>query len=144
MKQLAENASMYGAVLENISESTVRTAISYYGKKYSFEKVLSWIDRLADNLAAEYSIGKGKCVTLCMPNSPAALLFYYAANKLGAIVNLVHPFLPPEKLKESVRRTDSCLLLVYDLYKCGSYDFGVPTDGQRQLLFHGRRRKGVL
>ena len=74
MKQLAENASMYGAVLENISESTVRTAISYYGKKYSFEKVLFWIDRLADNLAAEYSIGKGKCVPLCMPNSPAALL----------------------------------------------------------------------
>ena len=137
MKQLAENASMYGAVLENISESTVRTAISYYGKKYSFEKVLFWIDRLADNLAAEYSIGKGKCVTLCMPNSPAALLFYYAANKLGAIVNLVHPFLPPEKLKESVRRTDSCLLLVYDLYKCGSYDFGLPTMVSDSSYFMG-------
>ena len=127
MKQLPENYSMYRAVLENISDSRVRTAISYYGKKYTFEKVLFWVDRLADNLAAEFSLGKGKCVTLCLPNSPAALLLFYAANKLGAAVNLVHPFLPPEKLKESVRRTDSCLLLVYDLYKCGSFDFGVPT-----------------
>ena len=60
-----------------------------------------------------------------------------AANKLGAIVNLVHPFLPPEKLKESVRRTDSCLLLVYDLYKCGSYDFGVPTMVSDSSYFMG-------
>ena len=127
MRSFPENASMYDAVLLNISDSTVRTAISFYGRKYSFEKVLSVIDTLADNLAAEYSLKKGDTVTLCMPNSPAALYCFYAANKLGVAVNLVHPFIPPEKLRESVRRTGSKLVLVYDLYKCGRADFGVPA-----------------
>ena len=127
MKQLPENCSMYEAILQNISDSTVHTAISFYGKKYSFAQVHRMIDVLADNLAADFSVGKGDTVTLCMPNSPAALLCFYAANKLGAAVNLVHPFIPPEKLKESIDRTASKLVLVYDLYKCGKYDFGVPT-----------------
>ena len=137
MKQLPENCSMYEAILQNISDSTVRTAISFYGKKYSFAQVHRMIDVLADNLAADFSVGKGDTVTLCMPNSPAALLCFYAANKLGAAVNLVHPFIPPEKLKESIDRTASKLVLVYDLYKCGSYDFGVPTMVSDSSYFMG-------
>ena len=127
MNALPETCSMYDAVLLNLSDSAVSDAISFYGKTYTFERVFSLIDRLADNLAAEFSIGKGDTVTLCMPNSPAALLAFYAANKLGAAVNLVHPYIPPEKLKESAARTSSKLVLVYDLYKCGHYNFGVPT-----------------
>ncbi len=127
MKQLPENCSMYEAIRQNISGSAVTVAISFYGRKYTFSRVHRWIDTLADNLAAEFSIGKGDTVTLCMPNSPAALICFYAANKLGAAVNLVHPFIPPEKLKESVEKTSSKLVLIYDLYKCGRYDFGVPT-----------------
>ena len=127
MRPLPENCSMYEALLYNISGSTVRTAISFYGKKYSFDKVFRLIDILADNLAAAFSVGKGDTVTLCMPNSPAALLCFYAANKLGAAVNLVHPFIPPEALRESVRRTGSKLVLVYDVYRCGEADFGVPA-----------------
>ena len=117
---------MYRAAKLNISDSPIRTAIDFYGKRYTFDEVFSYIDTLADNLAAEFSIGKGDTVTLCLPNSPAAVFAFYAANKLGAAVNLVHPFLPPEKLKESVAATASKLLVVYDLYRCGRFDFGVP------------------
>ncbi len=127
MKELSPSCSMYEAIGQNISNSAVRTAISFYGKKYSFAQVMRRIDVLADNLAAEFSIGKGDTVTLCMPNSPAALLAFYAANKLGAAVNLVHPFIPPEKLRESAERTGSKLILVYDLYKSGGTDFGIPA-----------------
>lgn len=127
MRKLPENCSMYHAAKLNISDSPIQTAISFYGKKYSFGRVFSLIDTLADNLAAEFSLGKGDAVTLCLPNSPAAVFAFYAANRLGAAVNLVHPFLPPEKLKESVAETKSKLLVVYDLYRCGSFDFGVPT-----------------
>ena len=120
MRKLPENCSMYHAAKLNISDSPIQTAISFYGKKYSFGRVFSLIDTLADNLAAEFSLGKGDAVTLCLPNSPAAVFAFYAANRLGAAVNLVHPFLPPEKLKESVAETKSKLLVVYDLYRCGS------------------------
>ncbi len=141
MKQLPAACSMYEAVLLNISESTVETAISYYGKKYSFSKVIRYIDRLADNLAAEFHVRKGDTVTLCMPNSPAALMMFYAANKLGAIANLVHPFIPPEALKENLKKTNSKLLLIYDLYKCGNFDFGIPTLVSDSSYFMGAAAK---
>lgn len=105
----------------------MRTAISFYGKKYAFEEVFRLTDILADNLAAEFSLKKGDTVTLCAPNSPQALIAFYAANKLGVKVNLVHPYIPHEKLSESIARTDSRLLFVYDLYKGDASAFRVPV-----------------
>ncbi len=141
MEKLPENCSMYQALQYNISHSTVRTAISYYGKKYSFARVFAYIDRLADNLSAEFGIGKGDTITLCLPNSPAALFAFYAANKLGARVNLVHPFIPPEKLRESLARTSSKLAVIYDLYQCGNYDFKIATLLSDSSFFMGPAAK---
>ncbi len=141
IKPLPADCSMYEAVMQNISGSDVSVAISYYGRKYSFLRVYRWIDVLADNFSAEFKIKKGDTVTLCMPNSPAALLAFYAANKLGAAVNLVHPFIPPESLKESIEKTQSRLLLIYDLYKCGHFDFGVPTLVSDSSYFMGLAAK---
>ena len=118
---------MYEAVKRNISGSKIEPAIAFYGKNYTFAEVFDRIDTLADNLSAEFSLGKGDAVTLCMPNSPAAVFAFYAANKLGAAVNLVHPFLPPEKLKESAEKSHSKLILVYDLYPAAGFAFGIPV-----------------
>lgn len=114
--------SMYDAVKKNLSGGTNRTAVSFYGRKLSFEKVFYLIDVLAENFAREYKLGAGDTITLCMPNAPSALLAFYAANKLGAAVNLAHPYLPPAKLLESAAKTKSKLLVVYDSYPA----FGAP------------------
>ena len=119
--------SMYEAARANVADRQVRVAVSYYGKKYTFEQIFCLIDRLADNLAAAFHIGKGDTVTLCAPNSPQALIAFYAANKLGAVVNLVHPYIPPEKLAESAEKTASKLIVVYDLYKGDASAFSVPV-----------------
>ena len=118
---------MYEAARANVAERNVRIAVSFYGKKYTFERIFRYIDLLADNLAAEFSLKKGDTVTLCAPNSPQALIAFYAANKLGVKVNLVHPYIPPEKLSESMERTGSKLLFVYDLYKGDADAFDVPV-----------------
>ena len=52
MRSLPENCSMYEALLYNISGSTVRTAVSFQGQKYSLDEVFRLIDTLSDNLAA--------------------------------------------------------------------------------------------
>ena len=41
MKTIPADTSMYDALLLNISGSTVRTAISFYGKKHSFDDVFA-------------------------------------------------------------------------------------------------------
>ena len=125
--KLLPEFSMYEAARANVAERNVRIAVSFYGKKYTFERIFRYIDLLADNLAAEFSLKKGDTVTLCAPNSPQALIAFYAANKLGVKVNLVHPYIPPEKLSESMERTGSKLLFVYDLYKGDADAFDVPV-----------------
>ena len=142
--KISSALSMYQAVQLNLSGSKIQTAISFYGRRLSFDEVFSLIDVLADNLAARYSIGKGDTVTLCMPNSPSALLCFYAANKLGAAVNLVHPYLPPEKLKESAEKTRSKLLVVYDAYPHSQDqkpDFSVPILESDCAYFMGAAAK---
>ena len=117
--------SMYEAVKANISQSRQKTAISYYGRNLSFRRVFYLIDVLAENFLSGYGVGKGDTVTLCMPNTPSALFCFYAANKLGAAVNLTHPYLPPEKLLESAEKTKSKLIVVYDSYPAFSSDIPV-------------------
>ena len=56
VKSLPSGATMYEAILANVSSSTVQTAISYYGRKYSFGRVFRWIDALGDNFSAEFGI----------------------------------------------------------------------------------------
>ena len=126
-EKLLPEFSMYEAAKANIADRKVQTAVSFYGKRYTFDEIFALIDRLADNLAEEYGLKQGDTVTLCAPNSPQALIAFYAANKLGVAVNLVHPYIPPEKLSESIDRTDSKLLFVYDLYKGDASAFSVPV-----------------
>ena len=132
---------MYEAVKMNISGSKIEPAIAFYGKNYTFAEVFARIDTLADNLAAEFSLGKGDAVTLCVPNSPAAVFAFYAANKLGAAVNLVHPFLPPEKLKESAEKSHSKLIVVYDLYPASGFEFGMPVLVSDSAFYMGAAAK---
>lgn len=107
---------MYDAVKQNVAGTDIKRAVSFYGKKYTFDAIFRYIDTLAENLKEKYGLGKGDTLTLCMPNSPSALITFYAANKLGAAVNLAHPYIPPEKLKESAEKTDSKIVVVYDAY----------------------------
>ena len=100
-EKLLPELSMYEAARANVAGRKVNVAVSFYGKKYSFEEVFRLIDLLADNLAAEFSLKKGDTITLCAPNSPQALLAFYAANKLGVKVNLVHPYIPPEESRSA-------------------------------------------
>lgn len=129
-REITPALSMYQAARLNLSGSTIRTAISFYGNRISFDQVFVLIDALAESFSARFHIGKGDTITLCMPNSPSALLAFYAANKLGAAVNLVHPYIPPEKLSESAKKTDSKLIVVYDAYPHAGEEkpaFGVPV-----------------
>lgn len=107
---------MYDAVKQNVAGADIKRAVSFYGKKYTFDAIFRYIDTLAENLKEKYGLGTGDTLTLCMPNSPSALITFYAANKLGAAVNLAHPYIPPEKLKESAEKTDSKIVVVYDAY----------------------------
>ena len=90
-------------------------AVAFEGTHLSFTQILSQTDRLAASLAAD-GVAKGDIVTICLPNVPHALLFFYAVNKLGAVANMVHPKTPQEELRDIMRFTRSERIVLLDAF----------------------------
>jgi long-chain acyl-CoA synthetase len=89
------------------------TALKFLGTEISYSRLLKEIDRTAVSLA---SIGfdKNQVATICLPNIPQAVIFFYAVNKLGGICNMVHPLSPAEEMLHYLRSTKSEWLIILD------------------------------
>ena len=108
------NITMYEAVRRASLEASKCTAVYYQGTKISFKKFIKLIDRMADILYHRLNIRKGDTVLLAQPNIPDVLILFYALNKLGAIVNLVHPFIPYNQTKEIFKKTHSKYAFLFE------------------------------
>lgn len=86
-------------------------AINYFGYKIAFSDLFKKIDICAKSLVS-YGVRKGDVITVCMPNTPEAIIMIYAANKIGAIVNLVHPLSSKEELRRTIIDTNSVFALI--------------------------------
>ena len=62
-----------------------------------------------------YGIRKGDVVTLCMPNTPEAIIGLLALNKIGAISNMVHPLSSVNEIKNTIVETRSVMLILIDM-----------------------------
>ena len=82
--------TMYGMVRNTALKRPGNIAYEFFGKTTTYAEFLKKIDRAASALAAA-GIKSGDRVTICMPNTPQALQFFYALNKIGAVPNMVHP-----------------------------------------------------
>ena len=90
------------------------TAISYFGKDITYSDFNSDINICA-NAFLNYGIRKGDVVTICMPNTPEAMVGLMALNKIGAISNMVHPLSSENEIKNTIVETKSVMLIVIDM-----------------------------
>lgn len=109
------NISMYEQVKRSTSKYPAYPAYQYFGKKITYTKFLSQIDKTSKSFQS-LGIKKGDIVTLCMPNIPEVLISLYALNKLGAIANMLHPLSAEEEIKENLISTKSEYLVMIDLF----------------------------
>ena len=71
---------------------------NYFGNKKTYKEFLKQIDECA--CALKYvGIKKGDKVSICMPNTPEAIISFYALNKIGAIANMIHPLSSETEIK---------------------------------------------
>ena len=89
-------------------------AINYFGYKMTFGDLFKKIDVCAKSLVS-FGVRKGDVITVCMPNTPEAIIMVYAANKIGAIVLVVHPLIPPMVLNEAMESVESKLVIFPDI-----------------------------
>ena len=106
------NLSLYEYMVSETKELNDYTAITYFGKKISYETFLENIDKCARSLKS-LGIRENDVVTICMPNTPEVAYIFFAINKIGAIANMVHPLSAEEEIKDYLNKTRSVVLFCF-------------------------------
>ena len=108
-------------IYEIFNEYAVRhlddNAIEYFGKHFTYRKMLELIQNTADSLMS-LGIKRYDIVTIIMPNTPEALLIFYAVSKVGAVSNFIHPLSSSIEINNCLKNTQSKYVFVID----ASYD----------------------
>ena len=90
------------------------TAINYFGNLISYKQLFREIDITAKALKT-CGVRKGDVVSICMANTPEAIIAFYAVSKIGAISNMIHPLSAEEEIRNSLIETKSVLLITINL-----------------------------
>ena len=73
------------------------------------------IEALATYFSKELGLKRGDAYTIFLPTDIESIVGFYALNKLGVIVNFVHPLLPTEVLLETIQESRSRGIMILDL-----------------------------
>lgn len=109
-----EDISIY-KMLENCSVGREKNiALNYFGKLITYKEFHHKINQAANAFKSQ-GIRRGDVVTICMPNTPEALVAFYALNKIGAIANMIHPLSGEQEIKDYLTSTHSVMLIMIDI-----------------------------
>lgn len=92
-----------------------RTALSYFGRKISFDELFSKIEETAKALKA-MGVKENDIVTISMPNTPEAVYLFYAMSKIGAIANMVDPRTSTEGIHKYIEEAKSDKVIIVVSY----------------------------
>jgi len=91
------------------------TAYDFFGCKKTFKAFAEEICSCARGLLT-IGIKKENRVTICMPNTPQAVIVLYALNLIGAVANMVHPLSAEEELVGFINDSKSVAVLTLDQF----------------------------
>ena len=106
--------SIYTLIRDQVKDREGMTAYTYFGNSVSYKTFMQQIDNAAKAFRSQ-GIRKGDVVTICMPNTPEAVISFYALNKIGAIASMIHPLSSEQEIKHYLISTGSVMLVMIDL-----------------------------
>ena len=106
--------SIYNLIKKQVPGREKFYAYSYFGHSVTYKVFMDQIDSAAKAFRSQ-GIRKGDVVTICMPNTPEALISFYALNKIGAIASMIHPLSSEQEIKNYLISTNSVMMVMIDL-----------------------------
>ena len=82
------------------------------GREYAYAEFDAAVNRTA-RLLASRGVGKGKVVSLLLPNSAEYLIAYFACFKLGALAGPVNSLLKPQEMAYVIAHSEAEAMLVH-------------------------------
>ena len=107
-------SSMVGYLLEAVARFPEYTAYEYYGNTKTFREFYEDIRTVAACLKQQ-GVKKDDRVTICMPNTPSAIVMFYAINMVGAVAAMIHPLSAEKEIEIYLNESGSTFLFVLDL-----------------------------
>lgn len=86
----------------------------YFGRKATYARLHSDIRTCADAFL-RLGVRRGDRVSICMPNTPEAVISFYALNKIGAVANMIHPLSAAVEIRHYVTVSESEYIVALDL-----------------------------
>ena len=122
-------------VLKTASTYPGVIAYDFFGVKQTYSGFAEEIRICARGLAA-IGIERGERVTICMPNTPQAVIMFYALNLVGAVANMVHPLSATEELVSYLNDSQSVAALTLDQFGDKLVEI-LPRTGLKSLILCG-------
>ena len=115
------NYTAYECLKNGILENRNNEIINYLGKTITGREMLDNISNAKKSLEnifnmigiKENEISK-EIITICSNNIPEALYTFYGANRLGVVVNFIHPFSSIDNIIDNINKTKSKILFCID------------------------------
>ena len=107
------DSSVYSFIEKGATRNPNKIAYDYFGYLTSYKDFIEQIHDCAKSLAT-LGVSENDIVTICMPNTPAAIITFYATNMVGAIANMIHPLSSEGEIKTYLKKAKSKVALVVD------------------------------
>ena len=107
--------TMFGAIAASAKRVPDAPALNFMGKYTTFRTFVEKIE-LAAGAFLKAGIKKDDVVTICMPNTPQAVICLYALNRIGAIANMVHPLSSGKNITFYLDYSESKMILTLDQF----------------------------
>ena len=106
--------SIYSLLEESARKHAKLISYNYFGNCVTYKTFLDQIDEAAKAFL-HLGVQKGEAVSICMPNTPEALIAFYAVSKIGAVANMIHPLSAENEIKYYVNLTKSRFIVTIDI-----------------------------
>ena len=113
--------SAYKLIEYTASRHLNNISYNYYGNKKTYHEFLKQIDEAARALKA-IGVKHKDVVSICMPNTPEAIIAFYAVNKIGAVASMIHPLSAENEIKHylTISKTEWLITIDFAFNKINS------------------------
>ena len=90
-------------------------ALEYYGKSTTYKRLYEKITTISKSLKS-IGVNEKDRVTICMPNTPEAIIMFYAVNMIGAVSSMIHPLSSENEIEYYIEASESKYILTINLF----------------------------
>ena len=108
-----------GSIVNYLKETSVKNypeyiAVEYFDRSWTFNEFYKEI-KICARALKNIGVKEDDVVSICMPNTPQAIIMFYAINMVGAIANMIHPLSSEKEIEFYLNKSKSSVILAIDV-----------------------------